>query len=64
VNIAVTDTRLLNPKCPSCGHTMWLARTVYAAHSAQDHNVFQCPYCRITYMTEDHTGVNGRERSQ
>jgi NAD-dependent SIR2 family protein deacetylase len=61
--IVAMDGKINNPKCPSCGHAMWLSRTVYGAHPAQDHNVFQCPYCKITYMTHDHTGVNGHEPS-
>ena len=55
--------KIANPKCPSCGHTMRLTKTMPAVHSAQDHNVFQCPYCKLTYMTEDHLAVNGQSDS-
>jgi transposase-like protein len=48
-----------NPKCPSCGHAMWLTRTVTAPHPADDQHVFQCQNCKLTYMTEDHTPVSG-----
>ena len=58
------DRKMLNPTCPSCGHTMWLSRTGYGAHPTQDHNVLQCKYCKIVYTTDDHTGINGHEPSQ
>ena len=48
-----------NPKCPSCGSAMWLIRTVTAPHPADDHHVFHCQHCKLTYMTEDHTPVSG-----
>jgi transposase-like protein len=48
-----------NPKCPSCGHTMWQTRTVAARYPAADQHVFQCPLCELTYMTDDHTSVSG-----
>jgi transposase-like protein len=60
-SIAVDRRMQADPKCPSCGHTMRLARTAYTAHPAQDHNVFRCPYCEVTYLMDDHTGVNGHE---
>jgi hypothetical protein len=39
---------------------MWLTKTTPADHPAHDHNLFQCRYCKLTYMTEDHQGVNGQ----
>jgi hypothetical protein len=50
----------LNPKCPSCGQVMWLCRTVSAPHPADDQFVYQCRYCKLTYMTDGHTAVNGK----
>jgi len=58
------DRKIFNPKCPSCGYAMWLSRTVYGAHPAQDQHVFQCPYCKLTYLTDDHTPVNGHVPSR
>jgi len=49
-----------NPKCPSYGQVMSSCRTVTARHPADDQHVFQCRHCKLTYMTEDHTPVNGR----
>lgn len=57
------ERKMLDPKCPSCGHAMWLSRTISGDHPAQEQHVFQYSYCKVTYMTDDHTGVNGQHAS-
>jgi len=47
-----------NPNCPSCGRTMSLERVV-APYQVDDEHVFGCQFCKLTYMTEDHTPISG-----
>src|SRR5665213_4344043 len=48
-----------NPACPNCGQAMTLRRTTVNASPAEDDNVFQCPSCKLVYLTPDHVPASG-----
>jgi ribosomal protein L37AE/L43A len=49
-----------NPTCPNCGRAMTLRRTTVNASPAEDDNVFQCPSCKLVYLTPDHVPTSGQ----
>ena len=47
--------------CPSCGRPMHCARTL--THEADDDenvNVYECVFCKVNFITEDHLPIAGR----
>lgn len=47
-----------NPLCPACGARMAFQREIDVPHNEPD-TIFQCPSCKLVYMTKDHVPVSG-----
>lgn len=47
---------LADPTCPNCGQPMTLMSPL---KGGGNHNRFECKGCKVVYMTEDHTQING-----
>ena len=45
-----------NPLCPNCSRPMDLVR---APEDPRDVHTFECQWCHVVFMTEDHVPIGG-----
>lgn len=48
-----------NPECPICWRAMRFARSLPRVNGEAQVNVFECSYCKISFVTEDHLPISG-----